>query len=76
LRKEVSRIGINKWYDLIKSSSLQTPDRVDNLYCLIAEPIMVDFELHLELGNESGDFGPDAIEPFGERFGPKGGDSG
>jgi hypothetical protein len=51
-------------------------DRVDNLYCLIAEPIMVDFELHSELGNESGDFGPDAIGPFGERFRPKGGGSG
>jgi hypothetical protein len=37
---------------------------------------MVDFELHLELGNESGDFGPNAIELFGERFRPKGGDSG
>jgi hypothetical protein len=74
--KEVSRIGINKWYDLINGSSFQTAHRVDNLYCLIAEPIMVDFELHSELGNESGDFGPDAIELFGERFRPKGGDSG
>jgi hypothetical protein len=37
---------------------------------------MVDFELHSELGNESGDFGLDAIELFGEPFRPKGGDSG
>jgi hypothetical protein len=37
---------------------------------------MVDFEIHLELGNESGGFGPDAIELFGERSRPKGGDSG
>jgi hypothetical protein len=73
---EVSRIGVNKWYDLIKVFSLQTADRVDNLYCLIAEPIMVDFELHLELGNGSGDFGLDAIELSGERFRIKGGDSG
>ncbi|KAH0604573.1 uncharacterized protein H6S33_006950 [Morchella sextelata] len=74
--KAVSRIGVNKWYDLIKGSSLQTADRVDNLCCLIAEPIMVDFELYSELGNESGDFGSGAIESSGESFGPKGGDSG
>ncbi|KAH0610714.1 uncharacterized protein H6S33_012241 [Morchella sextelata] len=49
---------------------------MDNLCCPIAEPIMVDFELHSELGNESGDFGPDAFELFGERFRPNGGDNG
>lgn len=74
--KEVSRIGVNKLYYLIKGSSLQTADRMDNLCCPIAEPIMVDFVLHSELGNESGDFGPDAIKLFGESFRPKGGDSG
>jgi hypothetical protein len=74
--KEVSRIGVNKLYDLIKGSSLQTGDRLDNLCCPIAEMIMVDFELHSELGNKSGDFGPDVIELFRERFRPKGGESG
>jgi hypothetical protein len=74
--KGVSRIDVDKWYYLIKRTSFQTADQVDNLYSLIAEPIMVDFELHSEFGNASGDFGLDAIEPFGERFRPKGGDSG
>ncbi|KAH0603275.1 uncharacterized protein H6S33_007597 [Morchella sextelata] len=74
--KEVSRIGINKLYDLIKGPSLQTADRMDNLRCPIAGPIMVHFELHSELGNESEDFGPDAIELFRERFRPNHGDSG
>jgi hypothetical protein len=74
--KEVSRIGVNKLYDLITGSSLQTGDRLDNLCCPIAEMIMVDFELDSELGNKSGDFGPDVIELFRERFRSKGGESG
>jgi hypothetical protein len=57
-----SRVSVNEWNDLIKGPSFQTAYGIDNLYCLVAESIVIDLKFYSELSDESGELGMGAIE--------------
>lgn len=71
-------VSINKRDDLVEGLSFQTTDGVDYLSCFVTEPVVIDFQLHPELGDEAGELCAGAIEflRVGELFRAEGGGGG